>query len=69
MVYFSGGEDFKKLWADIPTVSTYFEYCGLANEIEDYHGDHVITDFDKQILLDTLDRWAQAKGLVPRADT
>lgn len=65
MVYFSGGETFKELWADIPTCQSREEYIGLLNYIEDCAGDREITEFDKRFLIECLERFAQLKGWEP----
>lgn len=65
-VYFSGEEEFKRLWSLIPTVKDYWEYVGLANEIDDAWDDRLITQFDKKFLVDCLDRYAQMKKFEPR---
>lgn len=66
MILSSGGEAFKKLWELIPTVKDYWEYVGLANEIDNNRGDREITAFDEQFLLDCLNRYAQMKGFEPK---
>ncbi len=52
---FSFGEKFQELWGLIPTVTTYWDYVGVANAIDDARTGYEITDRDEETLLEALE--------------
>lgn len=64
---FSGGTEFKRLWAEIPNVLTYRAYVNLCNEIDSCHLGREITDMDERVLLDCLEMYAKIWG-IPTSD-
>ena len=60
---FSFGEKFKDLWAQIPTIVTYWDYVGMANAIDDARTGREITERDEKTLLQALDVFRDARGI------
>lgn len=60
---FSFGEKFKELWDAIPTIINYWDYVGLANEIDDARTDREITDTDEKTLLEALEVFKKARRI------
>lgn len=52
---FNNGEEFFRLWNEVPKIVTYRDYIVLCNEIDSAHMDRMITDRDEKILLDALE--------------
>lgn len=61
---FSYGEKFKELWAEIPTVATYWDYVGIANSIDDARTGNEITPKDEAILIQALELFTQSRGIL-----
>ena len=52
---FNGGEEFLRLWGELPKIVTYRDYIDMCNEIDSAEMDRMITDRDERILLDALE--------------
>lgn len=52
---FSFGEKFMELWVQIPTITDYFSYAGMANIIDDVRTRREITETDELTLLEALE--------------
>ena len=61
---FSFGEKFRELWALIPTIATYWDYVGLANAIDDARTGCEITERDEHTLLNALNVFKVARGIL-----
>lgn len=61
---FSFDERFQELLSLIPTVVTYEDYCGLANEIDGARTGIEITDRDEKVLLEALEVFKVARGIL-----
>lgn len=57
------GENFRHLWTEIVSVITYWDYIGLANEIDSYQMDRLITEQHEQILLAGLEQYVTLKNI------
>lgn len=60
---FSFGEKFKELWAQIPTIVSTQDYCGMANAIDDARTGREITERDEQVLLEVLEVFKVARRI------
>ena len=60
---FSFGEEFKRLWAEIPNVLTYFDCIQLSNMIDDARTGREITDRDEALLLVCLEEYKKARQI------
>lgn len=60
---FSFGEKFKQLWAEIPTIVTYWDYVSLANAIDDAYTGNEITERDENTLLQALEVFKTARRI------
>ena len=60
---FPFGEEFKRLFAKIPTVLTYFDYVRLCNEIDDARTSYDIAATDEKLLLECLEKYAEARKI------
>ena len=60
---FSFDEKFKELWAKIPEIVTYRDYCRMANTIDDARTNREITERDETTLLKALDTFKEARGI------
>ena len=54
---------FQELWAKIPKIVTYRNYCQMANTIDDARTNREITERDKTTLLKALDIFKDARGI------
>ena len=61
---FSFDERFKELWAEIPTIVQYWDYIRVANEIDDARIGQEITERDETVLLQALELFKQARGIM-----
>lgn len=60
---FSFGEKFMELWAQIPTIVTYWDYVGMANTIDDAYTGREITEKDEALLLMALEEFREARRI------
>lgn len=60
---FSFGEKFQELWAQIPTIATYWDYVGIANAIDDAWTGREITKTDETTLLQALEIFKAARKI------
>ena len=58
---FSVGEIFMELWAQIPTIVSYYDYVGMANAIDDARTGREITERDERVL-ETVKRAREING-------
>lgn len=61
---YSFGEKFMELWEQIPTINQYWDYVGIANAIDDARTGREITDRDERTLLEALEVFKQARGIM-----
>lgn len=61
---FSFGEKFKELWEKIPTIINYWDYIGMANDIDDARTSREITDKDERTLLEALEVFKNARKII-----
>ena len=66
---YSFDERFQELWSLIPTIVTYEDYCGLANEIDNAFTGREITYRDEIVLLQHFFQlcWNQDGSALPLA--
>lgn len=60
---FSFGEKFRELWAQIPTIVSYWDYVGMANVIDDARTSAGITERDEAVLLEALEAFRKARNI------
>ena len=60
---FSCGEEFTRLWQELPKVVRYQDYIELCNEIDSARMSRIITDRDEAILLDCLEIIKRMKNI------
>ncbi len=60
---FSGGEEFIRLWSELPKVVRYREYIEMCNEIDSARMSKLITESDEKILMDSLEAIRTHKGI------
>ena len=60
---FSVGEIFMELWAQIPTIVSYYDYVGMANAIDDARTGREITERDERVLLEALETVKRAREI------
>ena len=60
---FSFGEKFQELWAQIPTIVSYWDYVGMANVIDDARTGREITERDEAVLLEALETFRKAQNI------
>lgn len=60
---FSFDEKFQELWAQIPEIVTFRDYCQMANVIDDARSNREITERDETVLLKALDIFKDARGI------
>ena len=60
---FSFGEKFRELWAQIPTIVSYWDYVGMANVIDDARTGREITERDESVLLEALEAFRKARNI------
>lgn len=60
---FSFGEKFRELWAQIPTIVSYWDYVGMANVIDDARTGLEITERDEAVLLEALEAFRKARNI------
>ena len=60
---FSFGPKFVGLWSQIPGVASYWDYVGLANDIDDARTGNEITERDEAVLLEALEVLRKARGI------
>lgn len=65
---FSGGEEFTRLWAEVPKVVTYRDYIEMCNGIDSARMDRMITDRDEHILLAALEAVKKYKKITADED-
>lgn len=60
---FSFNEEFRTLWAKIPTIVTFQDYVELANTIGSARLDRQISDIDEKALEEALEIFRIARGI------
>ena len=60
---FSFGEKFKELWEQIPEIISYWDYVGMANDIDNAYTSREITERDEKTLLDALEVVRKARRI------
>ena len=60
---FSGGEEFARLWNELPKIVTYRDYIVMCNEIDSARMNREITDRDEKILLASIEAIKTYKGI------
>lgn len=60
---FSFDKKFQELWAQIPEIATFRDYCRMANTIDDARTSREISALDETTLLKALDIFREARGI------
>lgn len=60
---FSFGKKFVGLWTQIPGIVSYWDYVGLANDIDDARTGDEITQRDEAVLLEALEAFRKARNI------
>lgn len=65
---FNGGEEFQRLWGEVPKIVTYRDYVVMTNEIDSARMGRLITDRDEKILIDGLESVRKHKNIPLQED-
>lgn len=65
---FHSGEEFWRLWGELPKIVTYRDYIVMCNEIDSAQMDRMITGRDEHILLEALEAIRKHKRIKNKED-